>query len=226
MRLSVIIPVLNEHAEIARNLPALHWLRQQGHEVIVVDGGSWDHSAAAATPFADKVLVSAQGRARQMNSGAEQAGGDVLLFLHIDTRLPKDTVLLLQQKMGSDREMWGRFDVRLSGERLLFRIIENLMNWRSRITGIATGDQAIFISRSLYEKVGGYADIPLMEDIELCRRLKCHMRPQCLRQRVQTSARRWEVNGPVKTILLMWRLRFAYWLGADPGQLAERYSQR
>jgi rSAM/selenodomain-associated transferase 2 len=161
-----------------------------------------------------------------MNSGAEQAGGDVLLFLHIDTRLPKDTVLLLQQKMGSDREMWGRFDVRLSGERLLFRIIENLMNWRSRITGIATGDQAIFISRSLYEKVGGYADIPLMEDIELCRRLKCHMRPQCLRQRVQTSARRWEVNGPVKTILLMWRLRFAYWLGADPGQLAERYSQR
>lgn len=226
MRLSVIIPVLNEYAEIARNLPALQWLRQLGHEVIVVDGGSWDHSVAAATPFADKVLVSSQGRSRQMNAGATSASGDVLLFLHIDTLLPEDTVLILQQRFESKPEIWGRFDVRLSGERPLFRVIERLMNWRSRITGIATGDQAIFMSRSLYAKAGGYADIPLMEDIELCRRLKRHMRPQCLRQRVHTSARRWEANGPINTILLMWRLRFAFWLGTDPQRLAERYSQR
>jgi rSAM/selenodomain-associated transferase 2 len=222
-RISVVVPALNEARGICDTLRALAPLRQRGHEVIVVDGGSVDATRELAAPLADRVIVSPRGRARQMNAGAAEARGDILWFLHADT-VPEgdagETILTAFTANGRD---WGRFDVRLSGGQRLLRLVEALMNLRSRLTGIATGDQGLFMRRALFEAAGGFPDIPLMEDVALCRRLKRHGRPACTRRAVTTSSRRWEEAGVIRTIALMWWLRLAYFFGADPRRLARWY---
>jgi rSAM/selenodomain-associated transferase 2 len=215
--------VLNEAGTIESCLRALTRLRARGAEVIVVDGGSADATAALAAPLCDCVLSAPRGRAVQMNAGAAQARGDVLLFLHADTALPPDADRLVLDGLHASGRRWGRFDVRLSGARPLLRAVERAMNWRSRLTGIATGDQALFVERVLFARVGGFPDLPLMEDIELSARLRRQGRPLCLRARVVTSSRRWDQHGVLRTILLMWRLRLAYFFGADPSALVRLY---
>ncbi|MGH8577199.1 MAG: TIGR04283 family arsenosugar biosynthesis glycosyltransferase [Gammaproteobacteria bacterium] len=224
-RLSIIVPCLNEAAVIVEGLCALAPLRRQGAELILVDGGSSDATSALAGPWVDRVLRAPPGRARQMNKGAGEARGDILLFLHADTRLPQNADHLIAGALGGGR-VWGRFDVEIEGRHAMLRVVARLMNLRSRLTGIATGDQAIFVSRLAFRAIGGYPDIPLMEDIALSRRLKSLGRPACLCERVTTSGRRWETHGVWRTILFMWRLRFQYFLGADPGRLAARYEAR
>lgn len=223
MRISIIIPVLNEAPLIVQTLLGLQTLRAAGHEVIVVDGGSKDGSVALSQPFADRVICADRGRSRQMNAGAKIAKGDILLFLHADTFLPKSSAQSIIDGLKRQGRRWGRFDVRLSGRHYFLRIIEHLMNLRSRFIGIATGDQAIFVRRRLFEAMGGFPDIDLMEDIALSRILKRYGRPLCLRQRVVTSSRRWGEKGVLRTILQMWRLRLAYALGADPKRLTRLY---
>ena len=221
-RLSVIVPVLEEVAGIAATLAALAPLRAIGHELIVVDGGSRDGTPALCQGHADAVLAGPRGRARQMNAGAAQARGEVLLFLHADTLLPSAADALLLQAIDAGAD-WGRFDVRIVGRSRWLPLVAALMNRRSRWTGIATGDQAIFVRRALFEHLGGYAEQPLMEDIELSRRLRAHSRPACLHERVKTSGRRWDERGAWRTIVLMWRLRWRYWRGAAPETLARLY---
>jgi len=223
--LTIVVPVLNEAAAIVPCLRELSGLRERGAEVIVADGGSTDATAEAAAPLADRVLRSARGRARQMNAGAAQAHGETLLFLHADARLPDSADALIVDGLKRSRRGWGRFDVAISGSNPLLRVVARLMNIRSRLTGIATGDQAIFVTRSLFTAAGSYPDIALMEDIALSKQLKRFGPPLCLRHRLIASGRRWEKHGVVRTILLMWRLRLAYWLGADPGKLAVRYDR-
>ena len=221
-RLSVVMPVLDEAAGLTATLQALAPLRARGHELIVVDGGSSDGSPGLAAGAADHVLGSPRGRARQMNAGAALARGDVLVFLHADTTLPATAeVLIAQAVAGGSR--WGRFDVRITGDEPLLRVIGALMNLRSRLSGIATGDQAIFVERRLFEALGGYAELPLMEDIELCRRLRAVAAPACLRAQVQTSGRRWQRRGAWRTVWLMWRLRWRYWRGEAPETLVQLY---
>lgn len=220
-KVSIIVPTFNEADNIVATLQPLQSLRQQGHEIIIADGGSDDVTIKLARPLADHIIDSAKGRARQMNSGAQQAGGDVLLFLHADTLLPSRAVELIQQ--GLQTTSWGRFDVQLTGRQPLLRIIELMMNWRSGITGIATGDQAIFIKRELFNNIGGYADIAIMEDIAISKTLRRHSRPACIKAKLTTSSRRWEQYGILKTVILMWRLRLAYFCGAKPEQLARLY---
>jgi rSAM/selenodomain-associated transferase 2 len=222
-RLSVVVPALNEAEGIAGTLLSLRELRARGHEVLVVDGGSTDGTTAGATPRTERVLTAPRGRARQQNAGAAAASGDVLLFLHADTRLPPDADRRVLEGLRRSGRGWGRFDVRLSGRHPLLRLTGWLMAHRSRLTGIATGDQAIFVRRAWFQRAGGFPDIPLMEDVALTRSLRRMGPPLCLRARVVTSSRRWEARGIVRTILLMWRLRIAYALGADPHRLAERY---
>lgn len=220
--ISVIIPVWREAASIEMLLGSLaHW-REAGHELIVVDGDSDDDTARLARVDCDHLLVSPPGRAVQMNAGARQARGAVLLFLHADTRLPSTAMERLAAFADSGYH-WGRFDVRLSTGRPLFRIIAWFMNHRSRLTGIATGDQAVFVRRSVFESLGGYADLPLMEDVELCRRLKQISGPYCIAEPVITDSRRWETNGVWRTIWLMWRLRWHFWRGMSPEILAREY---
>jgi len=220
-QLSIIIPTLNEIENIEATLRPLQTLRAQGHEIIVTDGGSEDTTVALATPLCDRLVHAPRGRALQMNEGARYACGNYLLFLHADSVLPDDAPGLISSALQSST--WGRFDVRLSGRHWLLRIIESMMNLRSRLTGIATGDQAIFVMRGLFEELGGFPDLALMEDIELSKRLKRHGRPACLKQKVLTSSRRWEAHGILKTVLLMWRLRLAYFFGARPEQLSRHY---
>ncbi len=219
--LSIILPVLNEEASLPDVLARLQYLRQHGHEIIVVDGGSHDNSLMLAQQAADKVIVSRPGRALQMNSGAELATGDILLFLHADTTLPDAVERVLSEIEGD--AFWGRFDVRLSGKRFIFRIIEAMMNFRSRVTSVATGDQAIFVNRSLFEKVGGYPEIALMEDVAISKQLRRIVKPVCLRSKVVTSSRRWEDRGIFKTILLMWKLRLYYFFGMSPQKISRMY---
>jgi rSAM/selenodomain-associated transferase 2 len=224
-KISLIVPVLNEASDIVDSLSVLQSLRAAGHELIVVDGGSTDDSIASCRPYSDRVIRSPRGRSRQMNAGASAAGGDILLFLHADTFLPVGADRLIIEGLKRHQKSWGRFDVRLSGKHLLLRVVGYLMNVRSRITGTATGDQAIFVRRELFEEVGGFPDIDLMEDIALSKRLKRKGSPLCLWQRVLTSSRRWERNGILRTILFMWRLRLLYFLGSDPGRLAQQYER-
>jgi rSAM/selenodomain-associated transferase 2 len=221
--LSIIVPVFNEAPTIIAALEALRDLHKRGVEVIVVDGGSTDATAALSRPLADFVITSARGRAMQMNAGAAIARGDVLLFLHADTRLPEDAERLVLDGLAQSRRAWGRFDVMIEGEHPLLRVIASAMNWRSRLTGITTGDQAMFATREAFELAAGFPEIALMEDITLARRLKRLSRPLCLAARATTSGRRWEKRGVWRTLLLMWRLRLAYFLGADPDALARRY---
>ncbi len=222
MRISIIIPAINEEVNLASTLDHLQFIRQQGHEIVVVDGGSKDNSFMLAQEGADIVLAAKPGRAIQMNSGAEVASGDVFLFLHADTILP-DSVLTILGSMAQTEWYWGRFDVRLSSNKFVYRIIELLMNLRSRLSSIATGDQAIFISRSLFIKVGGFPEIALMEDIEISRRLRVIVKPICLKQKVITSSRRWETKGVIVTVLLMWKLRLYYFFGVSPNKLKQLY---
>ena len=222
-RISIIIPVLNEAALVVQTLSTLQPLRAVGHELILVDGGSDDATVALSEPWVDQIIRMSKGRSRQMNAGARCARGEIFLFLHTDTLLPEKADRLIINGMGRGGRKWGRFDVRLSGGHFSLRIIEWLMNWRSRITGIATGDQAIFVQRELFERIGGFPNIELMEDVTLSKFLKRDGPPLCLWHRVITSSRRWEKNGIFRTVLLMWRLRLAYFLGSDPGRLAHLY---
>ncbi|MBI5898585.1 MAG: TIGR04283 family arsenosugar biosynthesis glycosyltransferase [Rhodocyclales bacterium] len=224
-RLSIILPVLDEASAIGARLAALQALRAQGVELVVADGGSRDGTAARCAGLADHVLIAACGRARQMNAGAAISHGEILLFLHADTELPPRAFDAIVGAIDAGA-LWGRFDVRIDGSHPLLRIVERMMNWRSRLTGIATGDQAIFLRRDLFERIGGYQDIPLMEDIRLCARLKREAAPACLAEPVTTSARRWEQHGVWRTMLLMWRLRAAHYFGANPEVLARRYGYR
>ena len=222
MKLSIIIPTLNEATQIGPALEALASLRRRGAELIVVDGGSTDATSVLVQPFADRVLRTPAGRGAQMNAGAKVATGDVLLFLHADTRLPPEADRLIAQDLAAGGTKWGRFDVEITGGRAL-RIVAAMMNWRSRFTGIATGDQAIFITREAFDEAGGFPPIALLEDVALSAKLRRSGKPLCLRERVVTSGRRWQKHGLVRTILLMWRLRLAYFFGADPAVLAQRY---
>jgi rSAM/selenodomain-associated transferase 2 len=222
MNLSIIMPVLDEAAEIEATLAALTPFRARGVEVIVADGGSGDDTLALARPLADCVVTAARGRAEQMNAGAAVAKGDVLLFLHADTQLPDGADRLVLDALARSDRAWGRFDVRIDGGGV-FALISAFMNARSRLTGIATGDQAMFVSRAAFESVGGFPPIALMEDVALSARLKRVGRPLCLAARVVTSGRRWHRQGALRTILLMWKLRLAYFFGADPVRLARAY---
>ena len=228
MKLAIVLPVLNEAATLAARLQALAGLRGQGVHVLVADGGSGDGTLTIARPLADAVVSAPRGRAAQMNAGAcaaARSGCDTLLFLHADTVLPPDAAALIQQALerGAD---WGRFDVRIEGRHPLLGMVAAFMNARSRLTGIATGDQALFVRRRLFETLGGFAPIALMEDVEFSSRLQCVSPPACLAERVTTSGRRWDMHGFWRTVGLMWRLRAAYALGTDAAALAQRYGYR
>jgi rSAM/selenodomain-associated transferase 2 len=222
MTLSIIMPVLNEAAGIEAALRALAPFRARGVELIVADGGSNDRTADLAAPLANRIVIAPRGRAAQMNVGAAAATGDVLLFLHADTQLPAHADRLVRDGLNTSRRIWGRFDVRIEGGGLL-GFVAAMMNARSRLTGIATGDQAMFMTRTAFETVGGFPQIALMEDVALAARLKRLGRPLALRAHVITSGRRWRKHGLLRTVMLMWRLRLAYFLGADPAKLARVY---
>lgn len=223
MSLTIVIPVLNEAAGLPRVLRHLEPLRARGVEIIVVDGGSEDASVKIVRRLGLAVLRAPQGRARQMNAGAAAARGEVLLFLHADTELPPFADNTIEAELADGRHAWGRFDVRIHGRSPLLPLVASLMNLRSRLTGIATGDQAMFVTRQAFQAVGGFPDQALMEDIELSRRLLKLSRPKCLRDRAITSDRRWETRGVWRTIFLMWRLRWAYWRGRPASELASKY---
>ena len=228
-RLSIVVPVLDEAAIVEAALQALAPLRARGVEVVVVDGGSRDATVVLAEPWADAVLAGPRGRAAQMNAGARKACGSVLLFLHVDTALPAETDALVAATMRTPptsshpEARWGRFDVRIAGRSPLLGPVATLMNLRSRLTGIATGDHAIFMARAAFDAVGGFPEQPLMEDVEMSRRLRRLAAPVCLRARVTTSGRRWETRGIWRTIVLMWRLRLLYAIGVAPERLARSY---
>ncbi|MBI1891427.1 MAG: TIGR04283 family arsenosugar biosynthesis glycosyltransferase [Burkholderiales bacterium] len=223
MHLSVIIPVLNEAATIEATLRSLLPMREQGVEVLVVDGGSTDGTADLAMPLADCVIHEQCGRAHQMNAGAVASRGDILLFLHADTVLPERACEMLLVGLAAFPHAWGRFDVHIAGRPAMLKLVAFLINLRSRLSGIATGDQAIFVRRREFFAVGGFPAQPLMEDIEISRKLKRRSLPLCLRARVTTSGRRWEKHGVWRTIFLMWNLRLRYWFGASPEKLAKAY---
>ena len=220
-RLALIIPTLNEAARIGAALEALAPLRARGHQVIVVDGGSADTTVELALPLSDQVVTSAKGRAVQLNAGAHAAQAEALVFLHADTRLPQRADEHILRAL--ERASWGRFDVRIESRHPLLRIVACAMNLRSRLTGIATGDQAIFVRREAFP---GFPEIALMEDIAFSRVMKRRGRPACLRERVSTSGRRWEARGVLRTIVLMWRLRLLYALGVAPQRLARQYADQ
>lgn len=223
-QISIVIPVLNEAKHLAAKLQALQPHRKSC-QLLLIDGCSHDASEAIAEPWVDKIRRSSPGRARQMNLGAAEADGDILLFLHADTQLPDNAVTLIIQAV-ADGCPWGRFDVMFDNPKPIFKVIAMMMNLRSRLTGIATGDQCLFVTRLAFQTVGGFPEIALMEDIAMSARLKKHGKPCCLNAKVITSARRWEQHGVFKTILLMWRMRLAYFFGADPDDLAKRYYRK
>ena len=223
MRLAIVIPVLNEADGIEKFLSSLQSMRAAGHEIIIADGGSGDGTAQRAAPLTDQLIQCPRGRAVQMNAGAALARGDVLLFLHADCQLPHDSAALILDGLKHQRRRWGRFDIKLSGDRFMFRVVAWFMNTRSRLSRISTGDQGLFVERALFASIGGFPVIALMEDIAITKRLKQIAAPLCLNATITTSSRRWEKNGVWRTIWLMWRLRYAYWRGVDPADLARIY---
>jgi rSAM/selenodomain-associated transferase 2 len=223
--LCVIVPVLDEADTLESRLRALRPLRERGAKLVVVDGGSADETLAIARRHADVAFQAPRGRAAQMNAGAAACPADVLLFLHADTQLPPHADLAVL-RAARGRRAWGRFDVRLDSPRPVLRLVGAMMNLRSRLTGVCTGDQALFVDHETFVRAGGFPDIALMEDIAICRALKRSGSPICLRDVAVTSARRWERHGVLRTILLMWRLRAAFFFGADPDDLAIRYGYR
>lgn len=224
MRIAIIIPTLNEAALIGDTLRSLQPLRAAGHIVIVADGASSDATCALAAPFADAVIVAPRGRAQQMNAGAAAARAQAYLFLHADTRLPEHAAAAIVAALESGRHAWGRFDIKIDGESRLLPLVATLMNVRSRLTGIATGDQAMFVTHEAFAAAGGFPEWPLMEDIGLSRVLKKQSPPAALRLRVTTAGRRWDAQGPLRTIVFMWWLRFLFFLGAKLERLAHRYA--
>ena len=223
MRLSIIIPALNEERAIAGAVG--NAARIEPHEIIVVDGGSTDRTPDIVRDGPARLVVSARGRAAQMNEGARRAEGDVLLFLHADTALPDTARLDVEGGMADPECVGGRFDIRLDSARPLLRVVGRMISLRSRLTRVATGDQAIFVRRAAFERLGGFPEIPIMEDVAFCRALKKEGRIACLRSRVVSSARRWERNGPVRTILLMWALKLLFLAGVPPATLKRLYSE-
>jgi rSAM/selenodomain-associated transferase 2 len=219
--LSIIVPILNEIELLPELMTHLQYWQRRGCEILLVDGGSDDGSADVAEAIGFKVIRSVQGRASQMNAGAAQAKGTALLFLHADTRMPNDGLEQISSALKG--HLWGRFDIRISGDALMLTVIAFFMNMRSRLTGIATGDQAIFVQRELFEKAGGFTEQLLMEDIELSKQLRKVNHPACLCTKVTTSGRRWLTHGLWHTVLLMWRLRWAYWRGVSVEKLAKEY---
>jgi len=224
VKISIVMPVLDEARTIVACLTELQGARGRGVELILVDGGSTDATLALARPLADRVLSAPRGRASQMNAGAAAARGNVLWFVHADTQVSE----VHEQKIAWATAhawggRWGRFDVCIDSTDSRLAMVSRMMNWRSKLSGIATGDQTIFVSRLLFERVGGFPDLPLMEDIALSKRLRCASSPACLSPPVLTSARRWEKHGVWRTIGLMWWLRAAYFLGVPPAALARRY---
>ncbi|WP_269619714.1 TIGR04283 family arsenosugar biosynthesis glycosyltransferase [Zhongshania sp. BJYM1] len=222
--LSVVVPVLNEAAGLASKIESLgaHCQSSIHHiDVLFVDGGSHDNSVAIITGHGYSCINSDKGRAKQMNAGAAQANADYLLFLHADSEVPNGGLDEVINTLHDHQ--WGRFDIRVSGKAKMFAVISFFINWRSRLTGIATGDQGIFVRKSLFNKIGGFADQPLMEDIDLSTKLGKVSAPRCLRSKIITSGRRWQQRGIWKTIFLMWRLRFMYWFGVSPLRLAKYY---
>lgn len=222
MKTAIIVPVLNESAVLTQKLGELDLLRAMGAQVLLVDGGSTDQTVAMARDAGFEVLSSEKGRARQMNAGAYATRSEILVFLHVDTRLPTYALIQIENHLNQKRA-WGRFDVRIVGASPWLKVVGWMMNIRSRITGIATGDQVLFMTRTLFDDVGGFPEQPLMEDIEISKRLKRVSAPICLREQVETSGRRWDQHGVWRTILLMWRLRFAYWRGVPSSELAGLY---
>ena len=223
MRVGIVMPVLDEASVLPARLDELAPLRRRGVDLIIVDGGSDDDTVSIARSAGLEPLASPRGRARQMTAGAARCDADVLLFMHADTRLPPDADRLVVDALADGRHVWGRFDVRIAGRSGMLAVVARMMNLRSRLTGIATGDQAIFVTREAFDTVGGFPDQALMEDIELSKRLRRLSRPACLRNKVVTSGRRWEARGVWRTIVLMWRLRWAYWRGVAPDVLARLY---
>jgi rSAM/selenodomain-associated transferase 2 len=221
-QLSIIMPVLDEAKGIVELLQGLQDFRTQGVEIIVADGGSTDSTATLAATLADRICTSPKGRGCQMNAGAALAQGPVLLFLHADTRLPPAAHQLIGEAIAAGAH-WGRFNVDITGTTPGLALVAAMMNWRSRLTGIATGDQAIFVTKTAFTAAAGFPDIPLMEDIVFSRRLRAIGRPACLAAKVSTSGRRWEKHGVLRTILLMWQLRLRFFFGASPQALAEEY---
>ena len=222
MKISVVVPVLNEEINLSRIASRLRSVREQGHEVIIVDGDSSDNTLTIAYEISDTVIISKKGRSLQMNSGASVASGDVVLFLHADTFLPENAAQIVADAFVGEN-FWGRFDVRLSNQKYVYRLIEQMMNIRSSLTSIVTGDQAIFVEKSLFDRIGGFPEIALMEDIEISSQLKKISKPVRLKHKVVTSSRRWEANGVVATVLLMWKLRLYYFLGVSPEKLSQMY---
>lgn len=224
MRIAIVIPTLNEAAGIGAALTALQPLRAAGVTIVITDGGSTDATMALAAPSCDVAVTVPAGRAGQMNAGAAAVTADAYLFLHADTALPDGAVASIAESLADGQHCWGRFDVAIAGRSRWLPLVAALMNMRSRMTGIATGDQAIFVSRSAFVACGGFPDWPLMEDVALCRALKRLSRPASLRMKVTTAGRRWDAQGPLATIALMWWLRLRFFFGADPATLARRYA--
>jgi rSAM/selenodomain-associated transferase 2 len=221
--LSIIIPALNEARGIERLLNSLSPMRARGVEIIVVDGGSEDGTFEIARPLIDQIATAPRGRAVQMNAGAALAHGQTLLFLHADSFLPEDTDILLAGELTRTQRVWGRFDIRIDSAHPVLMLVALMINFRTRLTGIATGDQAIFVRSDVFRTIGGFPDIPLMEDIALSKTLRAKSRPISIPRKVVTSARRWQEHGIFRTILLMWRLRLAYFLGSEPQELQRLY---
>lgn len=222
-KVSIIVPMLNEAITLPELLEHLLMFKRRGCEIILVDGGSSDGSIAIAQAIGFPVICSDAGRARQMNKGAAHTTGNLLLFLHADTRLPTNAIELIEGLTRDGQYQWGRFDVAIKGKSPLLKMIAWMINWRSALSGVATGDQAIFILRSTFFRIGGFPEQPLMEDIELCRRLKKHLRPARVSARVVTSGRRWDERGVWSTVFLMWRLRWHYWRGVPAEKIAAAY---